>query len=69
MVYRSFPLMAYINPCQMHHKPTKKGKTMTPKALTHVIWDFPMSIFNMAREKIAKIIADRAQADERWLNG
>lgn len=42
---------------------------MTPKTLTHVIWDFPMKIFNTVREKIAKIIADRALADERWLNG
>jgi len=42
---------------------------MAPKTLTHVIWDFPVRIFNMAREKIAKLIADRAEADERWLNG
>jgi len=42
---------------------------MASKTLTSVIWDFPVRIFNMAREKIAKVIADRASADERWLNG
>jgi hypothetical protein len=42
---------------------------MKLETLTTVIWDFPVRIFNMAREKIAKVIADRAQADERWLNG
>jgi hypothetical protein len=42
---------------------------MAPKTLTTVIWDFPVRVFNMTREKIAKVIADRAEADERWLNG
>jgi hypothetical protein len=42
---------------------------MTPKTLTPVIWDFPVRIFNTLREKIATIVADRATADERWLNG
>ena len=42
---------------------------MTPKMNMHVMWDFPVRTFNMARRKIAKIIADRALADERWLNG
>jgi hypothetical protein len=42
---------------------------MDPKTLTPFIWDFPVRIFNTLREKIARIIADRAIADERWLNG
>lgn len=42
---------------------------MTPKALIHVIWDFQARVFNKGREKIAKVARDRAQADERWLNG
>ncbi|MDB5525710.1 MAG: hypothetical protein JWM58_3473 [Rhizobium sp.] len=69
MVYRTFRLMAYIHPRQIHNRPKKKGKTMTPKMNMHVIWDFPVRVFNIVREKIAKIIADRAQADGRWLNG
>ena len=47
----------------------KKGKTMTVNSLTHVIWDFPVMLFNITREKIAKIIADRDDDDARWLNG
>ena len=42
---------------------------MTPKTLASFIWDFPVRIFNTLREKIAKFVADRALADERWLNG
>lgn len=42
---------------------------MASQKNTHDIWDFPGRIFNKLREKIAKIIADRALADERWLNG
>ena len=69
MIYRLFGSPGYIIARQLHEEPTKKGKTMTLKTIIHVIWDFPVMIFNMVRGKIAKIIADRALADERWLNG
>ncbi len=73
MVYRLFRPLRYIIPRQPHRtdEEMKKGKTMTMilKTITHVIWDFPVMIFNMLRGKIAKIIADRALADERGLNG
>ena len=42
---------------------------MTFYAALHVIWDFPVMLFNIAREKIAKKIADRENDDARWLNG
>ena len=69
MVYRIFRVRVYIGTCQMHLGLMKKGKTMSPKTLVQFMWDFPVRIFNIAREKIVKTIADRAQADERWLNG
>jgi hypothetical protein len=69
MVYRPFRVAGYICPCQRDSNPEKKGKTMAQKTLITVIWDFPMRIFNMARKKIEKILADRAHAEERWLNG
>jgi hypothetical protein len=42
---------------------------MAQKTLLQFMWDFPVRIFNIGREKIAKKKADRALADERWLNG
>lgn len=42
---------------------------MASQENTHDIWDFPVRLFNKLREKIARIMADRASADERWLNG
>jgi len=42
---------------------------MTVKSLTHVIWDFPVMLFNIISEKIAKFVADRNDDDARWLNG
>jgi hypothetical protein len=42
---------------------------MTRKRLTHVIWDFPVMLFNMGREKIRKRAAEREKEDARWLNG
>lgn len=42
---------------------------MTLKTLAHVIWDFPVRLFNIGRDKFAKIVRDRAQAEARWLNG
>lgn len=42
--------------------------TSSNKLLT-VIWDFPMRIFNIGREKLTKIFADRPEDEGRWLNG
>jgi len=42
---------------------------MTLAALVHVIWDFPVMLFNTAREKIAKNIAEHEKEEGRWLNG
>jgi hypothetical protein len=37
--------------------------------LISVIWDFPVMVFNMAREKLAKIFANSDEDEGRWLNG
>ncbi|MGC4009580.1 MAG: hypothetical protein QM805_11685 [Pseudomonas sp.] len=42
---------------------------MTIKTLANVMWVFPQKLFNIGREKIAKIVRDRAQSEARWLNG
>lgn len=42
---------------------------MTQNRLTHVIWDFPVMLFNKGREKIRRLAARREQEDARWLNG
>jgi hypothetical protein len=47
----------------------QKGKTMTHNRLIHVIWDFPVMLFNIGREKIRKHAADRENEEARWLNG
>jgi hypothetical protein len=47
----------------------QEGKTMTQNNLIHVIWDFPVMLFNKGREKIRKLAAAREQEDARWLNG
>ena len=39
------------------------------KKLATVIWDFPVRIFNIGREKLAQIFADRPEDEGRWLNG
>lgn len=69
MVYRLFRPGAYMVTVSNTPTQTKKGKTMAPKTLTNVIWDFPVRIFNIAREKFERFARDRALADERWLNG
>lgn len=42
---------------------------MTLTAVIHVIWDFPVMLFNTISEKIAKNIAEREHEEGRWLNG
>ena len=42
---------------------------MTVAALIHVIWAFPVMLFNIIRGKIAKNIAHREEQEARWLNG
>jgi hypothetical protein len=69
MIYRFLRLGGYIVIVSNTPAQTKKGKTMAPKTLTTVIWDFPVRIFNIARKKIDTFARDRALADERWLNG
>lgn len=69
MVYRVFRSIAYIGIRQMKRRSMKKGKTMTANSLFQTMWDFPVMLFNIAREKIAKFIADRDNEDARWLNG
>jgi hypothetical protein len=69
MVYRVFRCMAYIVIRQTKRKSMKKGKTMTVNSLLQVMWDFPVILFNIAREKVAKFVADRNDEDARWLNG
>lgn len=69
MVYHLKSAGGYIHSRWINRISCKKGKTMTVNPLTHFIWDFPVMLFNIAREKIAKIIADRDDDDARWLNG
>lgn len=42
---------------------------MTKNSLIHVIWDFPVMLFNMGRDKIRKHVVDRENEEARWLNG
>lgn len=42
---------------------------MTQNILIHVIWDFPVMLFNIGAKKIRKYAADRDNDDARWLNG
>ena len=42
---------------------------MTVNSLVQVMWDFPVMLFNIISEKIAKFVADRNDDDARWLNG
>jgi hypothetical protein len=53
----------------MQSNPMKKGKTMTPKTVAHVIWDFQVRVFNIGRRKVEQKLRERAQKEERWLNG
>jgi hypothetical protein len=68
-IYLLLALSFYIGVVSYTPDRSKKGKTMAPKTLTTVIWDFPVHIYKTVRQRIAKFVADRAQADERWLNG
>jgi hypothetical protein len=47
----------------------QKGKTMTQNSLIHVIWDFPVMLFNAGATKFRKYVADRENQEARWLNG
>jgi hypothetical protein len=69
MVYHFKRSGGYINPRWINRISMKKGKTMTARSLAHVIWDFPVMLFNIISEKIAKFVADRNDDDARWLNG
>ena len=42
---------------------------MTVNSPIQIMWDFPVMLFNIISEKIAKFIADRNDDDARWLNG
>jgi hypothetical protein len=42
---------------------------MTQNSLIHVIWDFPVMLFNIGREKVRKYVANRENEEARWLNG
>lgn len=42
---------------------------MTQNALTRVIWDFPVMLFNKGRKKIRATIRNRENKQARWLNG
>jgi hypothetical protein len=42
---------------------------MTVNSLIQFMWDFPVMLFNIISEKIAKFVADRNDDDARWLNG
>ena len=42
---------------------------MTQNSRTHVIWDFPVMLFNKGREKIRNYLAARDSDEARWLNG
>jgi len=66
-VYRASIAAFYIFPRWINR--FQKGKTMTRNRLTHVIWDFPVMLFNKGREKIRERAAARSKEDARWLNG
>lgn len=42
---------------------------MAQNSFIHVIWDFPVMLFNMGREKIRKCGVARDNDEGRWLNG
>jgi hypothetical protein len=42
---------------------------MTQNSLIHVIWDFPVMLFNAGATKFRKYVADRENQEARWLNG
>ena len=42
---------------------------MTKNTITHVIWDFPVMLFNIAAKKIRQREANRQKEAARWLNG
>jgi hypothetical protein len=47
-----------------------EGKTMTVlNKSAAVIWDFPVMVFKIARDRLAKFFADRDEEEGRWLNG
>jgi hypothetical protein len=68
MVYLFPPLPAYIK-SRWINDVSMKGKTMTQNSIIHVIWDFPVMLFNKGRVKIQKFFADRDEEEARWLNG
>jgi len=69
MFYRLFRPFVYICVRQMNDDRLKKGKTMTVNSLIQFMWDFPVMLFNIISERIAKLVADRNDDDARWLNG
>jgi hypothetical protein len=66
-VYRSSDVAGYIRFRWIND--FQKGKTMTQNSLIHVIWDFPVMLFNIGAKKIRKYVADRENEEARWLNG
>ena len=42
---------------------------MTRNMPIHVIWDFPMMLFNAARGKFRMFLDRRAEEEGRWING
>lgn len=66
-IYRCGVSVFYIHSRSINR--FQKGKTMTRNRLTHVIWDFPVMLFNKGREKFRQRIAEREKEDARWLNG
>ena len=69
-VYRKAAFLLHIATRQINANPIQKGRTMTSsKKLATVIWDFPVRIFNIGREKLAQFFANRPDDEGRWLNG
>lgn len=66
-VYRHFDAAGYIRSRWINN--FQKGKTMTQSRFIHVIWDFPVMLFNIGAKKIRKHVADRENDEARWLNG
>ena len=42
---------------------------MTQNSRTHVIWDFPVMLFNKGAKKFRAYLAEREGKKARWLNG
>jgi hypothetical protein len=42
---------------------------MTKNTIAHVIWDFPVMLFNIAAKKIRQRVVAREKEEARWLNG